>query len=215
MPPHSALVLRGGSVSSSSVALGVVGSLISVMVARYIFTFAVLLAQLYKPPNVTPLDPDSWGRLRRLLSGSGPADVREEAAKKLIMNHEAVLRDITNPLPRSQLELKRLPWTAATHIDRALHEVASRLLGCNTHRTPSSERQAAVWAATAQFLSKRLQATTEDAQRNPPEMRERKPDMSVGAAEAMRTVLADVGQTSVGSDRQASVGAPMGAAAAV
>jgi hypothetical protein len=43
------------------------------------------------------------------ISAQQPDEARYEAAKKLITNHRRVLLDITNPEPKTQTELARLP----------------------------------------------------------------------------------------------------------
>ena len=49
-----------------------------------------------------------WAKLKAKLHAS-PCG---EAARKLISNHEAVLRDVTNPAPVSQMDVPRVPVTA-------------------------------------------------------------------------------------------------------
>ena len=48
---------------------------------------------------------------------------REEAARKLITNHAAVVRDVTNPAPKTQPQLTRLDEAAAPYVDQMLREV--------------------------------------------------------------------------------------------
>ena len=48
---------------------------------------------------------------------------REEAARKLITNHVAVVRDVTNPAPKTQPQLTRLSEAAAPYVDQMLREV--------------------------------------------------------------------------------------------
>ena len=130
-------------------------------------------------------------------------EYRTEAAYKLIMNHEAVLRDITNPEKTNiigdeltQAELKRVVVMHAGHVDELLMETSRRLLGrvAMTPIYPNNQQppqQQKVWAVTAMFLSARLQSA-------PLEMPSRKPDMSEQAALAMRAVLLEVGRIASG-----------------
>ena len=150
-----------------------------------------------------------WEALRRLMDSSTSAgsttladgaaaqhshDAREEAARKLITNHEAVVRDVTNPNPKSQRQLQRVTEAAAPYVDQMLREVARRLLG----RRPALQEleetldpsvlpaQVEAWAVTARYLRARTQAT-------PDHQPGRKPDMGEGAAAALRAVLEEVG----------------------
>ena len=91
-----------------------------------------------------------WAMLKRALEGYAalPSDAdgaasahshaaRQEAAHKLIGNHENVLRDLTNPWPTqnivgaalTQMQLERVEYGLAMYADQALREVARRLLG--------------------------------------------------------------------------------------
>lgn len=123
---------------------------------------------------------------------------RHEAARKLVYNHEAVLRDITRRggPPVSQPELARVDADEAV-VDAALYEVARRLIGRVPGQRvraakPSGEAQAATWAATAAYLSARLQGTSDDMS-GVHKFERRAADMSDAAAAAMRAVLAEVG----------------------
>ena len=149
-------------------------------------------------PSVTPgpLDKvlqdgaDAWKALLDLSKRNGPlaaAEPRKEAARKLIANHEAVLRDLTNPSadkniigkPLTQVELKRVPVAQAQQADEALREVARRLL-------KEEAEQPETWAQMAAYLNGRIQGT-------PEQKPGREPDMSADAAAAMRAVLKEVG----------------------
>ena len=134
----------------------------------------------------------AWKALLDLSKRNGPlaaAEPRKEAARKLIANHEAVLRDLTNPSadknivgkPLTQLELQRVPVAQAQHADEALREVARRLL-------KEEAEQPETWAQMATYLDGRIQGAAE-------EKPGRTPDMSEAAAAAMRAVLAEVGNT--------------------
>ena len=148
-----------------------------------------------------------WEALRRLMDSSTSAgsttladgaaaqhshDAREEAARKLITNHEAVVRDVTNPNPKSQRQLQRVTEAAAPYVDQMLREVARRLLGrrggsAELEETldPSTPAQMEAWAGASRFLDGRVQASAE--------MPRRTPDMSIAAAAAFRAVLREVG----------------------
>ena len=137
----------------------------------------------------------AWARLRESLDMGGGADgPREEAARRLITNHEAVLRDITNPSPVSQMQLQRVDREAAVYVDQVLRETARRLLLSKrrpalqadaVHLDPSLEDQAASWSQTCNFLCWRIQGS--DLERPG-----RRPDMSPGAAAAMRATLQEL-----------------------
>ena len=127
---------------------------------------------------------------------------REEAARKLIGNHDRVLRDLCNPnpitniegRPLTQLELVRVDVGCAPYADEVLRETARRLLGrraglelLEVHPDPSNEAQTAAWGATAYYLCGRLQATDD-------ERPGRTPDMPPAAAAAMKAVLREVAE---------------------
>lgn len=121
------------------------------------------------------------------------AEARLEAARKLVGNHQAVLGDVTNPAPVSQPELPRVGAGVRSYVDQALRDVARKLLGrcaarCLDERlekaNPAYVAQQAVWAATAEFLTQRIQSE--------PLKSGRAPDMSPAAAAAMRAVLQEV-----------------------
>ena len=125
---------------------------------------------------------------------------REAAARKLIGNHENVLRDVCNPSSAlniegkalTQRELQRVDVGSAMYADAALWEVARRLLG----KRPGLDGHARVdgrnaaecdaWAAAARYLDGRIQSTDD-------EKPGRTPDLPPAAAAAMRAVLAEVG----------------------
>jgi len=139
-----------------------------------------------------------WMRLRELATQRSNADsssdkARVEAATKMITNHHHLLRDVTNPVPKSQPELTRAAMNDAHHVDQALREISRRLLGkrddtkeLEERLDPSAPGQAEAWALTTQYLSKRMQVSATDCPG-------REPDMSPAAAAAFRAVLAKVG----------------------
>ena len=169
-----------------------------------------------------------WAPLAALLAEcgegeAGPSDLgsaasahpyaaRREAAVKLVVNHLAVLRDMTNRAPSTQRHLKRLATEDCLHASDALREVAVRLI-CGQGTTsargaseakstargdaaslaslatrrpePPSPAAAAAWAAACTYLAQRTQATDEASPG-------RKADMSAAAAAALCAVLEEV-----------------------
>jgi len=106
-----------------------------------------------------------------------------EAASKLMSNREKVVKDICNPGSTAinggqvtQTDLKRLPPGQQSSVMAMVDEVCSCLLGKKSG--PNSE-----WSAAAKYLHHRIHAASK-------EMPGRKRDMSMAAATAMRTVLA-------------------------
>ena len=115
-----------------------------------------------------------WEALRQVLDGAAgtpteEADgvamehahaAREEAARKLITNHVMVVRDVTNPSPKTQLQLTRVSTSAAPYVDQMLREVLRPLASSpnprphihpsHAHVHPSSPQPgsaAAAWTA--------------------------------------------------------------------
>lgn len=157
---------------------------------------------------------DKWFKLAEQLpvaeSASGAAGghdppVRGEAAYKLITNHEAVLRDVTNPSPTKsimgtqlkQAELKRVNVNHAHYADQALREVARRLIGNKpgiemiAERLDGTPDQAKAWAGTCIYLLSRVQAHRD-------ECAGRQADMGFHAALAMRAVLSELANNAMG-----------------
>ena len=168
-----------------------------------------------------------WERLAEHITGSPQAmgaaakfemAARVEAASRMIMNHEAVLRDICNPsstqnvvgAPLTQVELTRVPAHNATQVDQMMREVCRRLLGqipvqeeqksdakVRTHNRPLT----ALTLPLSHTLSLTLAQVWNAAamfllcrlQGSEPEKPGRSPDMSVRAAFAMKAVLHEVG----------------------
>jgi hypothetical protein len=123
---------------------------------------------------------------------------REAAARKLISNHVRVLHDLTNSTAKSidnkaltqPVTLRRVAPEHRPHVDGFLRELARRLLAhpsdaLKVRLEASQPQQAAVWVASAAYLDGRIQSTAE-------QMPGRRPDMSPGAAAAMKGVMAEL-----------------------
>ena len=117
-----------------------------------------------------------WKQLRELLDFAdqsrigadqftGEVDAIIAAATKLIDNHRAILRDATDPEPRTQLDVPRLDAaTMAVDADAALREVTQRLIArlpsCQGGRVLREQAaDAAAALALARYLDARLQST--------------------------------------------------------
>ena len=151
-----------------------------------------------------------WGGLIEQLNNSNTAppaespssnaaaahgfNARKAAARKLIENRVRVIRDITRRTgpPASQPQIVPLPGEDV-QVDACMFEVAKRLLGSRGSKGVrlSTVAQASTWIATTEYLSARLQSSTEDVS-NIPGHESRKPDMNVPAGLSMRAVLAEV-----------------------
>ena len=126
-----------------------------------------------------------WRWLKQQLDESTNVDACHEAASLLITNHAAVLRDVTNPVPMSQMDIPRVRMEHTKYADQALREVARRLLGLRHEQATliaSDSEQLGAWAQAAKCLDARIQST-------PRERPGRTPDMSVGAAGEMRAAV--------------------------
>jgi hypothetical protein len=117
---------------------------------------------------------------------------KQEAARMLMANRERVVLDITNPGPTNiegkvltQPDLQRVLKTHRATVDAMIGDVCCRLLGKQSMSKPSTLAHLKVWVAAARYLSGRVQGT-------PEEMPGRAPDMSSGAAVAMRAALANM-----------------------
>mmetsp|Transcript_13293 Transcript_13293/g.34086 ORF Transcript_13293/g.34086 Transcript_13293/m.34086 type:complete len:310 (+) Transcript_13293:37-966(+) len=154
----------------------------------------------------------SWATLRQLLDRGDCETVvegnvaeyhssaRMEAARKLVMNHVAVLNDITNPMPLTQESLQRVPRRSVLYVDQGMREVARRLIGrrkgspeallldstLEVKLDPANQDMVRAWQMMALYLKSRLQS-------EPEQMPMRTPDMSSVAGKAMRAVLQEVG----------------------
>lgn len=116
-----------------------------------------------------------WDALRECLSkarqcvSDSPAI---KAASRLVNRRAAVLCDLTTPLPKSQLQLKRINATTPETVqcaDQALREVTRRLLGragVYAKGVAPAEllgpQQAQVWCDTAAYLTQRTQGRPEE-----------------------------------------------------
>ena len=147
---------------------------------------------------------DELTRNKAAESNSGAPG--REAARKLVVNHANVLRDVTNAMPRSQLHLKRLAMDEAPYADEALRETCRRMMGTPEgwpEVRPVTHEQAKAWVATATYMTQRLQARPFDCPG-------RAADMSEAAAAAMRTALAEVesvARAMMEAEAEASTGA--------
>lgn len=218
--------LRGGSLLSESKLLGylvyAVASTAAVGSAGALILALAVLQWVQKPAlSESGLRSRRWSELKDTLSFTGAyetvtdgkaadhaAPARREAAKKLIMNHERVLHDLTRTdgPPKSQPELSHgLVLMGQEHdVDIVLREISRRLIGrlprerAKRPLAPTSPEQAAVWTATAEFLSARLQSSTKEMEKVVG-FEQRAPDMSEAAAAAFRAVLSEVAAEEVAS----------------
>tara|TARA_B100000524_G_scaffold2922_1_gene1797 strand:- start:278 stop:1012 length:735 start_codon:yes stop_codon:yes gene_type:complete len=145
------------------------------------------------------LRPSRWYKLRSALGSAGSVAgaaaahslrAREEAARRLIGNHDMVLRDLTDQEPVTQTELQRLPAEELNVADGAIFEACRRLLGLGIEESvvAASAEEKATWAATADLLNARIQSTFQQRI----QCGGRKPDMSPEAADALRDVFAEI-----------------------
>lgn len=198
--------------STMKLAMGTVGVACLMLLLKLVRAWLVFYMQgkkasagAFADRGVEPLP---WGRLQQLLAqgaadsvegaASGFAGVaREEAASKLISNHNRVLADMTNAFPITQCELARLALGSRHYADQALRETAKRLLGRRDEDgesmlAPTTTAQAEAWKGACAYLDGRIQARREECSG-------RAPDMSEQAASAMRAVLREVGVGVVGA----------------
>lgn len=188
---HSGLLtLRGGA--SPVVKLWAVrlAALLVLAIVPVIASFLMQGLTMGRTPSMPLLDPETWRKVRMEYAKLGLADAaQQEAAEKLMSNHAAVLRDLTNLSPKSQIELARQSIGLSDLVDRALAEVVRRLGGGRSE--PASAKEATVWAETARLLSARLQSTRDDMLYHP-HFKNRAPDMSAAAVASMRKVLEEM-----------------------
>ena len=139
-------------------------------------------------------------------------EARMEIARKLILNHAAVVKDLTSTKPKSQNELRRVSPADAEFVESCLREVARRLLGkpakgpapAEQKIDTSNARQCTAWVDTFEYLNQRIQAS-------PEECPGRKPDMSPEAAAAMKAVLAELSKkASKGATKRPEGSGPVG-----
>ena len=148
-----------------------------------------------------------WERLasESMREGFGAAaahapPAREEIARKLVGNHEKVLKDVCNPTvhvvdkptPLTQRELKRVPLLHCKHVDDMLLESACRLMGVSLGvRLESSPDATQARMAAFQYLAAgRIQTDPNQRVDNP--TGRRNPDMSPAAAAAWLDVLKEL-----------------------
>ena len=180
---------------------------------------------------VTASSKPVWIALRRILETGGSFeseaegaaakhghDAREGAARKLIYNHDRVLRDVINPSNMiniegkdlTQRDLDRVAPEKAIYVAEMLQEVARRLLG---HRpglrsmtkqlNTSNAAQLDAWAKGASYLEARVQSTRD-------QVAGREPDTSPASAAAFRGVLMEIYEAASTATKASEM--PMGAA---
>jgi len=147
-----------------------------------------------------------WAALQGLLDSNKTRSSRSSVAERLVRNHVAVLRDVTNPNPLSQLELVRVQLEWAAHADTALREITRRLLKRRSGAEELEERldtldaqQVAAWGMTAKYLDSRIQSSDH-------ERPGRAPDMSLNEASSMRAACQEVWWEAYQSMRMSSPG---------
>lgn len=117
---------------------------------------------------------------------------RSAICQKLILNHAAILHDLCNEHPVSQLQLQRVPPQFADFADGALREVTRRLLGKGGKQCRAEElvegapiEQVQTWSQVATYLCSRIQST-------PEERPGRTPDMTPESADVLRAALQEM-----------------------
>jgi len=149
-----------------------------------------------------------WEKLGSLLpaaeqaagaAGQHEKIYRGEAAYNLIVNHEAVLRDLVNPStthniignPLTQTDLKRVPTEHAKLADAFLREVARRLIGRKDGVDALAEPPHKVWAACAMYVITRVHTSKEEVEGT--SARDRGKDMSARPGMAFKAVMGELG----------------------
>jgi len=117
-------------------------------------------------------EPTMPGSAVSALAGSGG----NEAADLLMSNRINVVKDITNPAPLTQTNLKRVAGNTAS-VDAFVRALCNKLRGQNV--SEPSPADAGVWAQAAGYLGSRIQGSAAECPG-------RRPDMSSGAAAQMR-----------------------------
>jgi surfactin synthase thioesterase subunit len=115
-----------------------------------------------------------------------------EAAQLLKANRERVAQDIANSGRKNidghgltQPSLARVDSKHKTVVDAMLVEVCNRLEGKGGNSKPSTSEEISVWVTAAAYLSHRVQGAAAECPG-------RKPDMSAGAAKALKEVLGKI-----------------------
>jgi len=151
------------------------------------------------------MSPPWWDKLRnRLLDGAHanspimgaaayhPHPVREEAARKLILDVAHIVKEVCNPSAASE----RVAMEGSPYVDQFLREVAGRLLGeysaaYELRLDLSAPQQAMAWIQAAAYLEKRFQSRDGEA------MATEEAPLSAAAVAAMVAVMQEVSQSTV------------------
>jgi hypothetical protein len=152
-------------------------------------------AASYLHGRVQASDRDCPGRARDMSLHAAKAMrtslAQLEAASKLKSNRQTVVQDICNSGRKgvnggglTQTALKRVDPAQTAKVDAMIGELCDRLSGKKLTGPPTSQ-DAQVWAQAATYFSQRIQASAR-------EQIGRNPDMSKGAAVAMRAVLSTI-----------------------
>ena len=176
--------------------------------------------------GMIPNGSDRWAALKNLLERGGYLDTaadgvaaqyshcaREEAAKRLIMNHDNVLKDVTNPTnraitdsmsrsaPLTQLELTRVSYEHRDHVDAFLREVSRRLLGRRPGIHLLAEKVDPSDADQCRSCGSPASTSTAASSRTPTRARLHARHVALAAA-AMRAVMKEVGVACVAATKR-------------